>query len=74
MLSGPPHEASAAHTRCPGTLESERAGSQANRVAPGARPSAARGGLAQTGFVLNTYISLHDAFSPGQICGASAPH
>ena len=42
MLSGPPHEASAAHTRCPGTLESERAGSQANRVAPAhrARPAA----------------------------------
>jgi hypothetical protein len=38
------------------------------------KASAARGGLAQTGFVLNTYISLHDAFSPGQICGASAPH
>ena len=44
-----PHEASAAHTRCPGTLESERAGSQANRVAPGARPSAARGGAGDDG-------------------------
>ena len=34
-----------------------------------AEATAAKGGLGPTGFVLNTYISLHDPFSNGQICG-----
>jgi hypothetical protein len=28
-----------------------------------------RGGGGLGDFVLNTYLSLHDPFSPGQICG-----
>ena len=37
--------------------------------ATAAKASQAKGRLGSTGFVLNTYISLHDPFFKGQICG-----
>ena len=37
--------------------------------ATAAKASQPKGGLGSTGFVLNTYISLHYPFSKGQICG-----